>query len=92
MQKFGFDKESRFLVNNGAKEDSVEDGKDVLMGREEATGHRGIVARINFTGQDCPDLQYVVKECSRQMSSPMVAAWRRLKKIVRYILGRRSVV
>ena len=42
--------------------------------------------------EDSPDLQYVVTECSLEMSKPRVGAWGRVKKLVRCIVGRRSLV
>ena len=92
MKKFGFDEESRLLVSTGAKEDDAQDGQGVLMGYKEATEFRAIVATLNFLGRDCPDLQYVVKENSREMAKPTVGAWRRLKKVVRYLVGRKTAV
>ena len=47
---------------------------------------------MNYLAQDSPDLQYPSKELSREMARPRRGAWRRLKKVVRYMLGRRAVV
>jgi hypothetical protein len=58
----------------------------------EATSFRGLVARVNFLSQDCPELQYPAKELSREMSSPKVGSWKRLKKVARFMVKRRRVV
>ena len=92
MEKCEFEEDSRTLVNNGAKEDEEQDGEVVPMGPTEATEFRAIVARLSFLGQACPDLQYVVKECSREMAKPTVGPWRRLKEIARYLVGRKSLI
>ena len=50
-----------------------------------------MVARMNYLAQDSPDLQYPSKEASREMARPTQGAWKRLKKVVRYLLGRSAV-
>ena len=60
--------------------------------RGEAKEFRSMVARLNYLAQDVPDLQYPAKEVSREMAKPKRGAWTRLKKVVRYILGREAVV
>ena len=62
------------------------------MEKREGTEFRGVVARMNFLSQDCPDLQFPVKECSKQMANPTKGAWRSAKKIARYLVGRKKVV
>ena len=64
------------MVHKTDKDGKEEEGDCLEVGFEEATEFRGIVARLNFIGQDSPDLQYVVKECSRDMSKPTVGAWK----------------
>ena len=58
------------------------------------TEFRGVVARMNFLSQDCPDLQFPVKECSKQMARPTRGAWKSAKKIAiaRYLVGREKVI
>ena len=62
------------------------------MEEKEGTEFRGVVARMNFLGQDCPDLQFPVKECSKQMANPTKGAWKSAKKIARYLVGRERVI
>ena len=51
-----------------------------------------MVARLNYLAKDSPDLQYPAKEMSREMAKLKRGAWKRLKKVVRYLAGRRVVV
>ena len=41
---------------------------------------------------DCPDIQFPIKESSRDMARPTRGSWAKLKKVVRYLVGRRRVV
>ena len=92
METFGFEENSKGLVNNGEKDLKEELGDDEEMEKKEATEFRGVVARMNFLSQDCPDLQFPVKECSKQMAKPRKGAWKSAKKIARYLVGREKVV
>ena len=60
--------------------------------REEAKSFRGVVARINFMGQYCPDVQFPIKACSRDLAKPTRGAWKKLKKLARYLLMREAIV
>jgi hypothetical protein len=46
---------------------------------------------MNYLGLDCPDLQFPVKQCSREMSNPTKGSWKLAKKIARYLVGRISI-
>lgn len=94
LEKFGLvEGESRSLVNNGEKEwRNEEEWEEELLEGAEVTEFRGVTARLNFLSLDNPDLQFVGKEISREMAKPVRGSWKRMKKIVRYLLGRRSVV
>eukprot|EP00973_Karenia_brevis_P062833 8736389-Karenia_brevis.AAC.1 len=41
---------------------------------------------------NCPDMQFPVKQSSRDMANPTIASWRMLKKISRYLVGVRRIV
>ena len=92
MTHFGFNDKSKGLTGNGTSEvlDADEDD-DVLIGGE-VTSFRAIAARINFLGQDCPDLQFPAKEVCREMSAPTRRSWDKMKKLARYLVHRRAVV
>ena len=60
--------------------DEDSDSEKELLDKEQAKEFRGLVARLNFMSQDSPDLQFTVKQVSREMSNPVVGSWKRLKK------------
>ena len=41
---------------------------------------------------DSPDVQFPAKVLSSEMANPTTASWRRLKKVVRFLVGRKRVV
>ncbi len=93
MEHFGFDEESSGLVFNGEKDwKKEEEWEEVLLEKDEATVFRGVAARANFLSLDCPDLQFPVKQMSREMAKPMVGSWKRMKKIARYLVNRKRVI
>ena len=69
---------------NGEKDskETEEEGEELV--KEEATVYRGLAARVNFMSQDCPDLQFASKPCSREMAKPKMGSWRCMKKLARY--------
>eukprot|EP00973_Karenia_brevis_P031796 4387568-Karenia_brevis.AAC.1 len=69
---------------NGDREDKVEEWEEELLGRSEAKEFRGLAARLNFMSLDGANLQFSIKQCSRDMANPKVVSWRALKKIARY--------
>ena len=93
MERFGFDAGTRELQENGDHEtkDDEEWEKEYLV-KEEATEYRAISARLNFLGQDSPDLQFPAKEASREMAKPKKGSWKRIKKTIRFLVGREKVV
>ena len=93
LDHFGFTEESGAAAFNGSREVKEEtEEEEGEMEKSEATEFRGMVARMNYLAQDSPDLQYPSKEVSREMARPKVGAWRKLKKVVRYMLGRKAVL
>ena len=93
MEHFGFDDESSHLVFNGEKDWRKEEAwEEEELPAEEATVFRAVAARANFLNLDCPDLQFPVKQMSREMAKPMVGSWKRMKKIARYSVNRKKVI
>ena len=92
LDYFGLDEASKQVVGvNGEKdEEELPGDEEELQGRE-ATEFRGVAARVNYLSLDCPDLQFPVTQCSREMAKPTKGSWRRLKKVARYMLGVKSV-
>jgi hypothetical protein len=91
LEHFGFQGESRSSVMNGDREDKEEEWEREVLDKEEAKLYRGVVARLNYLGQDCPDLQFAVKQCSRDMANPKRGSWKSVKKVARYLIGRTEV-
>ena len=92
LEFFGFCDKSKRSKYNGLKEDREEIDGDEALPKTEATEFRGVAARANYLSLDCPDLQFPVKECSREMSNPTRSSWAKAKKIARYLVGRKRVV
>ena len=69
-----------------------EEENAVELNPAEARVFRSHAARINYLAQDRPDLQYCAKEVCRAMATPTRGAWKKLKRIVRYLLMARRVV
>ena len=86
---FGLGHGSKELKVNGCKEEEEESDE---VSKEEATEYRSLVARLNYLSHDCPDLQFPAKELCKHMSKPTEQSWKRLKRTVRYVLGRERVV
>ena len=59
---------------------------------KDARDFRSLVARANYLALDRGDIQYATKEVCRGMASPTVGDHRKLKRLVRYLLGRPRVV
>ena len=62
------------------------------LGKEEANAFRGFAAMMNFLSLDCPGLQFPVKQCTKEMAKPSRGSWKRMKKVARYLVGRKRVV
>ena len=56
---------------------------------DKAKSFRGHAARLNYLAPDRPDIAYSVKELCRSMATPTAGAWKKLKRLVRYLIGRR---
>ena len=92
LEFFGFCENSKTSKYNGHKEEKVEEFGEEALGKQESTEFRGVAARANYLSVDCPDMQFPVKECSREMASPTRSSWAKAKKLARYLVGRRRVV
>ena len=47
---------------------------------------------MNFLSQDSPELMYPAKELSKEMANPVIGAWKRLKRVARFVKARKSVI
>ena len=92
MEYFGFGEGSRQLAVNGDKKEKVEDEDFEDLDKAEAKVFRGLAATLNFLSLDSPDLQFPIKQCSRDMGTPKRGSFKGLKKMARYLVGRKRVV
>ena len=72
----------------GVKEEKAEQEKgttDNDLPKERQTLLRRLIALLNYTSQDRPDLGYAVKECARRMSSPCRETERWVRRIAKYV-------
>eukprot|EP00973_Karenia_brevis_P004741 651360-Karenia_brevis.AAC.1 len=67
---FGFNERTRPCLLNSDKEDKVEEWEEEFLGKNEATEYRGLAARLNFMSLDWPELQFAIKQCSRDIAKP----------------------
>ena len=88
----GMDEGTGALSCNGEKNLKEEDGDEEELDKEEAKVYRGLAARLNFMSQDCPDLQFPIKPCSREMAKPTRGSWRHLRKVARCLMNVERIV
>jgi hypothetical protein len=74
---------------NSEEEEEEEKGK---LEEAEATRFRALAARANYLAADRPDMAYAAKEICRLMSAPTHGAWRALKRVARYLVGKPRMV
>ena len=96
MEALGLQEDSKSLAAPGNKDDDKtekqhqEEAEDIDP--KEATKFRAIAARLNYMAADMPDVQFACKEACREMAAPTEQSWRKVKRIGRYLVGRRRVV
>jgi len=54
--------------------------------------YRSVTAKANYLAADRADIQYATKECAKGMSAPTEGHWLKIKKLVRYLIGKPRVV
>ena len=47
---------------------------------------------VNYYAQDCPEALFAAKEASKDMANPKSSSWVKLKRLVRFLIGREAVV
>ena len=77
-------------IVNGEKCEDVQPGDEVELESKEATEFRAVAARVSYLALDCPDLQFPIKQCSREMARPNKGSWRKLKRVAIYVGNRVS--
>ena len=68
---------------------ALEDGS---LTPESATTYRAMSARGNYLSQDRSDIQFAVKQLSKDMSSPNEGNYQALKRLGRYLSGKKRLV
>ena len=85
--------QARSVTSPGEEEKKWEEEENaVLLEPDRAKNFRGHAARLNYLAPDRPDIAYSVKELCRSMAAPTVGAWKQLKRLVRYLIGKRRTV
>ena len=64
----------------------------IELGQEEVRRFRGHAARLNYLAADRPDIAYSTKEICRAMAKPTRGAWKKLKRLCRYLIDMRRTV
>eukprot|EP00973_Karenia_brevis_P069448 9657601-Karenia_brevis.AAC.1 len=59
----------------------MEDWELEFLSKPEAKEYRGLAAGLNFMSLDCPDLQFPIKQSSRDMANPTIGSWIILRKV-----------
>ena len=62
------------------------------LSQEVSTLFRALAARANYLSMDRPDCQYACKELCRGFSSPSRKDHTRLKRLVKYLVGRPRMI
>ena len=63
-----------------------------ITGERRGDSFRGVATRAEVLSLDCLDLQFPVKQMSKEMAKPMVGSWKRMKKTARYLVHRKWVI
>ena len=72
------DKSLDDVKNSNALKASEEEDEKLEPSR--ATQYRAMTARMNYLGQDRSEIQFAIKELSKEMSCPSKNSWSRLNK------------
>ena len=94
MKMEGLAEDSKPVVSPGIKtaDKDLEAEDDMELTKQEVKEFRGAAARLNYLGQDRPDVQFCTKEICQRMSKPTVGGRIRIKRVVRYLVGAEEVV
>ena len=92
IEAVGLDDSCKSIVTPGLKATKEQIEAEVALDADEHTPYRGNGARGNYLGPDRPDIQYCAKEICRWMSAPTNLGQDALKRLCRYLLGRKRLV
>ena len=92
IESMGLDGNCKSCVTPGLKPTAEQMSGEIPLEDKEHTPYRGNGARCNYIGPDRPDIQYCAKEICRWMSAPTNIGQDALKRVARFLLGRRRLV
>ena len=78
--------ESRVVSTPAEKSGKYKDEVEVLN-PSRTNMYRGIVARMNYLGQDRSDIQYTIKELGKDLANPTNHSIIKAKRLMRYSKG-----
>ena len=78
--------ESRIVSTPMDKSSKLTD-EPIPLSPKETTMYRGIVARMNYLGQDRTDIQNTIKELGKDLAGPTNHSIVRAKRLMRYLKG-----
>ena len=92
IESQGLDDSCNSVVTPGLKPTKEQLEAEQLLEGPLQTPYRADGARCNYVGPDRPDAQYAAKEICRWMSAPTDVGLAALKRLVRFLLGRKRLV
>ena len=92
IESLGLDGNCKSTATPGLKPTKEQTDAEQALDVSEHTPFRGNAARCNYVGPDRPDVQYCAKEICRWMSSPTDLSVTALRRLVRFLLGRKRLV
>ena len=87
-----FDDSCKTLVTPGFKPTKEHMAEEKPLEGKLQTPYHADGARCNYVGLDRPDVQYAAKEICRWMSAPTDVGLAALKRLVRFLFGRKRLV
>ena len=92
VESQGLDDTCKSVVTPGLKNTKEQMELEKPLDEGMQTPYRADGARCNYVGPDRPDVQYASKEICRWMSTPTDVGLAALKRLVRFLLGRKRLV
>ena len=80
------------VATPGTKLSKEQAAADTELEREKQSPFRAVAARCNYLASDRPDVQFASKEVCRWMATPTTASLLALKRLGRFLEGRRRLV
>ena len=93
LKEEGLDEGSKPVVSPVERSEGRPDGGDeVELVGEERRRFRSMAARLNYVGQDRSDVQYATRGVCAEMARPTEGGRKKVKRVIRYMLGVEKVV